>query len=143
MSRKLDNDRANFAQFALSGFGNSAKPGNQDGARDESEQSAEHTTGFWQQKAYTIALPIIIEQVSVDGDKHEFKIYVNPDADLSLSAYNTRSKKSSKQVFTIASQKVKAGPAIHMVFRVSAFGQSSLSHTAQHSLQQAIAHIYS
>lgn len=142
--RKTRNVRALARQLVLSGCGNSIQSKDIYSDGDETIGRRAKTTKEpqWEQTVYRAAVSFVIEQVSVGSDKHEYKIFINDDADLSLCTYAKRGKKATSDVFTVPQAKSQT-KTLAMVYGVHKSGELSLSLTARQEGVQNAADVYS
>jgi len=142
--RGVKNAESIYRQQLLSGWRDFGKPENWDGGSSQKKSTPKkNSRGVWKSKVHQISIPVVIEEISIDGNKHYYRISVNPYSDLPITAYSKRSKKATSQIFTIAATEGKKETEIPMVYGVSKEGVNSLSYPPGFAPLDGFAHVYS
>lgn len=144
-SKGLKDVKSGLRQLVLSGFQGYGKPernGN-NGAEQSVKQEAPQGARYWQQKAYIVTVPVVIEPAGSGSDGNEYTVYIPDDANLLIAPYSARSKRTLAPAFTIHSQESTKNVKVPVVYGISENGKRSLSHPARYTTVQGIANIYS
>jgi hypothetical protein len=119
--------RAIYRQQLLSGFKDYGEPENWNGDGNKSKGANPQKAKLPKQKSYLVSIPVIITEVGLGDNKHEYKISINAHSDLSIQPYSERSKKASNPVVGIPQEKGKKADTLPMVYGIYSDGQHTLS----------------
>jgi len=132
-------------QFVLSGFVNSIQQEDvySDGSKKQLVRENVGAKGpDWKQKSYQATINFIVEEVSVDSDKHIYYISINDDANLSIATYSTRGKKATSENVTVPQTQSKT-KKLALVYGIHEDGSCTFSHPSGQTGARILADVYS
>lgn len=143
--RKKANALSGYRQSVLSGWGDYGKPDNWDGDSKAQKPGKPVTKkgDTWQQKRYKILVPVIIDEISYDGNQYRYSLSINANTDISVFPVTATRKEIAGQGTVLPAEKGAKWDKVSMVSRVQPEGKYSLSYPSDVALQFGIAQIYS